>query len=240
MTGTDWAFPIDVASARVVLPAGVNSAELAVEGYTGPFGTNGQSYVAATGTGAATIETTEVLKPREGLTVVVSWPKGVVYEPDGVDRAVFLLTDNLGLLLALAVLLAVSGFLFFAWQRYGKDPDAGVVFAHYEPPEGYSPGSVRYIRRMGYDPDTLTAAVVNLAVKGYLSIRNDDDDYVLTKTESAEALGPGEAALLAALFSAGPTVVLDDENHELIGDARSAHKKALKRNYYNIYFKRNG
>ena len=147
-------------------PDGINSTDLAVEGYTGPFGASGQNYVAAAETGAATIETTQALNPREGLTVVVSWPKGVVYEPDALDRAVFLLTDNLGLLLALAVLLAVSGFLFFAWQRHGKDPEAGVVFAHYEPPEGYSPASMRYIRRMGYDPDTLTAAVVSLAVKG--------------------------------------------------------------------------
>ena len=239
VTGTDWAFPIDVASARVVLPGPVSGADMAVEGYTGPFGANGQNYTAETGTSTASIETTRALNPREGLTVVVSWPKGMVYEPDTMDRIVFLLTDNLGLLLALAVLLAVSGFLFFAWRRHGKDPEAGVVFAHYEPPEGYSPGSMRYIRRMGYDADTLTAAVVNLAVKGYLTIRNDGDEYVLEEAASEEPLGPGEQALVDALFTDGPVVVLDDENHELIGSARTAHKKALKRNYYNLYFKRN-
>jgi uncharacterized membrane protein YgcG len=92
---------------------------------------------------------------------------------------------------------------------------------------------------MGYDADTLTAAVVSLAVKGYLTIRNDDDDYVLEQTESDQGMGPGEAALLAELFSQGSVVLLDDKNHELIGGARKAHKRALKRNYYNVYFKNN-
>lgn len=239
VTGTDWGFPIDSASARVVLPESVPAADLAVEGYTGAFGSSARNYRGDVSTGVATIETTGMLNPREGLTVVVSWPKGVVFEPDAVDRAVYLLTDNLGLLLALAVLIAVTGFLYFAWRRYGRDPEAGVVFAHYEPPEGYSPGSMRYIRKMGYDADTLTAAVVSLAVKGYLTINNDSDDYVLEQADSAEPLGPGEAALLRELFADGPSVLLDDENHELIGAARSAHKRALKRNYYNVYFKRN-
>ena len=59
---------------------------------------------------------------------MVSWPKGVVYEPDAMDRAAHLLTDNLGLLLSLAVLIAVAAFLFLAWRRHGKDPEAGVTF----------------------------------------------------------------------------------------------------------------
>lgn len=239
VTGTDWDFPIDEASARVVLPEQVPARELAVEGYTGVFGASGRDFTGFVEDGVATIEATRPLQAREGLTVVVSWPKGVVYEPDAGDRLRFLLLDNLGLLLALAVFLAVAGFLIFAWRRYGRDPKPGVTFAHYEPPEGFSPASMRYIRRMGYDKDALTAAVVSLAVKGYLTIRYDGDDYVLAQADSTEPLGPGEEVLLGKLFSEGPTVVLDNENHALIGGARKAHRRALKRNYYNIYFRNN-
>lgn len=239
VTGTDWAFPIDQASARVVLPGAVAAGDIAVEGYTGTFGATGRDVTGELQAGTATLSTIRSLGPREGLTVVVSWPKGVVYEPDALDRATYLLTDNLGLILALTVLLSVVGFLFVAWRRYGRNPESGVTFAHYEPPDDYSPGSMRYIRKMGYDPDTLTAAVVSLAVKGYLIIRNDDDDYVLEQSQSSEPMGPGEEALVDSLFVDGPVVVLDDENHELIGGVRKAHKRALKRNYYNIYFKNN-
>ena len=61
------------------------------------------------------------------------------------------------------------------------------------PPAGYSPASARYIRKMGYDPKTLTAAVVNLAVKGHLTIANDDDEYFLERQVSSEPLAAGEA-----------------------------------------------
>jgi uncharacterized membrane protein YgcG len=229
-------FPIDRASAEVRLPERVPAEALTIEGYTGRYGSSGRDYEASVVTGAALIAATRILAPREGLTFVLSFPKGIVFEPDHLDRAGYILKDNLGLLLALVTLLLVSGYLFFAWRRHGRDPEAGVTFAHYEPPDGYSPGSVRYISRMGYDPDTLTSAVVNLAVKGYLTISKDDDDYVLTQTDSKEPLGPGEAALESVLFRDGAEVILDDECYELVGAARKAHKKALKRNYYNIYF----
>jgi hypothetical protein len=92
---------------------------------------------------------------------------------------------------------------------------------------------------MGYDPKTLTAAVVNLAVKGHLTIANDDDEYFLERQASNEPLAAGEAVLFKKLFADGPIIGLDDKNHQLIGAARRAHKKALRRDYYNIYFRNN-
>jgi len=239
VTGTGWMFPIDQASAGIELPQRLPLSDIAVEGYTGFQGSKGQDYQGETVNGGASIATTRGLGPQEGLTVVVSWPKGIVFEPDGWDRAGFLLRDNLGLLLALLALVAVCIYLFLAWHHYGRDPEAGVTFAHYEPPDGYSPGSTRYITKMGYDAKTFTAAVVNLAVRGYLTITKDDDVYFLKQTESTEPLGPGEAVLNRKLFEDGPVVELDDANHELIGGARKAHKKSLKRNYYNVYFLNN-
>jgi uncharacterized membrane protein YgcG len=239
VTGTDWLFPIDAASAKVSLPAAVPADRLAVEGYTGPFGASGRDYRGEVEVGGAYIAATRRLSPREGLTVVVSWPKGIVFEPTTADRLGYLLEDNLGLLLALAALLAVLGYLYWAWWRYGRDPEAGVTFAHYEPPEGYSPGSARYISQMGYDSKTFGAAVVALAVKGYLTIEKVGRTYFLRRAESNEPLGPGEAVLNRRLFEDGPRVELDDENHELIGGARRAHRRALRRHYYQTYFVNN-
>jgi uncharacterized membrane protein YgcG len=239
VTGTDWMFPIDQASATVHLPAAVPAAEISIEGYTGFQGERGRDFRGQSGTGAADIAATRGLVPNEGLTLAVTWPKGIVFEPDTMDRAGYLLQDNLGLLLAVATLLAVCGYLYFAWRRYGKDPEAGVTFAHYEPPEGYSPGATRFIRKMGYDAKAFSAAVVSLAVKGYLSISREGDTYFLRQSDSHEAMGPGEGVLNRKLFEDGPLVELDDENHVLIGSARDAHRKALKRHYYNTYFVNN-
>ena len=80
--GTGWAFPIESGSAEVRLPQPVPVAELAAEGYTGAQGTRGQGYVAETPEpGLARWRLTAPLAPGEGLTIVLSFPKGLVPEP---------------------------------------------------------------------------------------------------------------------------------------------------------------
>ncbi|MGI9263979.1 MAG: DUF2207 domain-containing protein [Gammaproteobacteria bacterium] len=240
VTGNGWDFVVDEASAIVRLPVAVPGEEIAVEGYTGGFGTQGRDYNAATQDGVAHIGSTRALNRREGLTLVVSWPKGVVDEPGIAQRLGFLLHDNRGVLLALLTFLLVTGYLFLMWSRYGRDPAPGVIFPRYEPPRGYSPASARYISKMGYDSKALSAAVINLAVKGYLSISKDGDEYTLKKKTSGEKLARGESVLLKTLFMSAPVLQLDDKNHMIVGAAKSAHAKALKKDYLNIYFFKNG
>ena len=85
VTGTEWAFPIETASAVVILPRGLPRSEIELEGYTGPQNSKEQNYqsrVDAT-TGEVHFSTTDSLGSGEGLTIVVSFPKGHVRQPAG-------------------------------------------------------------------------------------------------------------------------------------------------------------
>jgi uncharacterized membrane protein YgcG len=96
---------------------------------------------------------------------------------------------------------------------------------------------------MYYDNKVMTAAVVNLAVKGYLRINNDGDTHSLTKIVPSDGrpdLAPGERELLAGLFADGDEIALEVENHKTMGAARSAHKTSLKDDYKQHYFRTNG
>ena len=239
VTGNSWEFAIEAVSARVMLPGQVEAGEITMEGYTGPFGATGQDYTVGVFDVGASIRITRPLARQESLTLAMTWPKGIVQEPTNVERFGYLLDDNLGLLLALLALFLVVIYLFLMWSRYGRDPKAGVIFPHYEPPQNYSPASARYITRMSYDTRTLTAAIINLAVKGYVKIRKVGDDYDLEKLDSQTPLAAGEKQLLAVLFAEGSRVDLDNKNHQLVSKARIAHAKALKREYLDIYFKKN-
>jgi uncharacterized membrane protein YgcG len=239
VTGNGWAFPIDQASAVVILPQPVPAADITVEGFTGSTGSRERNYTAQVGDGSIEVRTSTSLGPAQGLTLVASWPKGVVREPDIWQRLLYLLQDNRGLLLALAALLLSWLHLQLAWMRYGRDPAPGVIFPRYEPPAGYSPASARYISRMGYDGKVLAAAVINLAVKGYLSIANTRGDFRLLRKSSTEKMAPGESALFNLLFVGGPELELDNRNHAVIGAAKAAHKRALQSDYRNIYFRLN-
>ena len=240
VTGHGWIFPIDSASAIVSLPKSVAPEDIAIEGYTGRTGSSEQSYdTEVTGDGTVRIWTTRRLNAYEGLTLVVAWPKGEVLEPTLGDRAIYLVLDNRGLLTALAGLALVLVYLLYVWNRVGRDPEPGAIFPHYVPPPGYSPASIRYISEMGYDQRTLTAAILNLAVKGFIEIDNTGDDYILIcerPPPDERALAPGEEILLRQLFIEDNVLVLDNENHTILLTAMSAHGKALKRDYAKRYF----
>lgn len=236
VTGNGWDLPIERAAAVVRLPDGVPMGEVALEAYTGRQDSPEQSYAAEIDGRTAVIAATRPLGAREGLTIVVGWPKGHVHEPGPAERFQRTLRDNRGLLLAVIGLLLVLGYLGWAWSRYGRDPRPGVIFPHYAPPEKYSPASARYIMRMGYDHRAFTAAVLSLAVKGHVEIDEHAGEYTLVKLDSDQPLAPGEQALKDALFAKAVFVKLDNKNHAVMTAAKRAHEQSLKRDYRKIYF----
>ena len=239
VTGNGWGFAIERASATVRLPGKVKAADITLTGFTGRRGDTGRDFDSAVEQSSGTIQTSRALPPRSGLTLVMTWPKGVIAAPGRVQQLLYLLGDNFGLLLSILAFAGSGLYLFIMWSRHGRDPGKGVIFPHYEPPAGYSPAAVRYVAEMGYDDKTFAAAVINLAVKGHLSITCDGDDYSLQQQTSEEPLAPGESALLRALFQEGPFVELQNSNHVLVYTARAAHKNALARDYLGHYFKTN-
>jgi len=243
VTGFDWAFPIDEASATVTLEFDAPLSGISFEAYTGRFGGRGKDYKAHIDSARSVhFRATKPLSPVNGLTIVVGWPKGFVEEPTRTDRISWLLKDNRNLLVAVIGLVLLLIYYVPLWHKYGRDPEEGVVVTRYRPPEGYSPASLRYVRQMYYDDKIMTAAVVNLAVKGYLEIKRRGSKHWLIRKDSdllRPELAAGERELFTGLFRDGSQIELDDENHETLGDARSEHRESLQRDYKKKYFRTN-
>ena len=236
VTGNGWGFAIEVVTAEITLPVAVPEANLTALAYTGASGSTEQNYTAELQDGSARFTGTTILSAGEGLTVVLTWPKGIIAEPARAARAEQLLSDNTGLLIALLTLALSFFYLYRMWSKVGRDPASGVIFPHYEPPEGFSPASIRYISRHHYDSKAFTAAVVNLAVKGYLRIHQSGKEYSLEKLGSTQTLAPGEAVLYERLFAKSQTLKLENSNHRILQRARSAHRRALRKDYVGKYF----
>ena len=245
VTGNDWAFPIDRASARVRLPAPVPEPALRLESYTGPFGDRGAPAFAAVEPGRGIrFETRSALGPREGLTIAVGFPKGVVTEPSDAQRAGWFFRDNAGALLLLLAAIVILAWYLWAWNRKGRDPDRGVIIPRYAPPEGLSPAACRYVRDMSMGKACFTAAVVSLGVKGHLTIEEDDGDFTLHGVKRTdrlpEAPSPGERAVLDELLPGGRgSIELDQDNHRDFRKALSGLGKALAREYKGRLFNLN-
>ncbi len=244
VTGLGWDFTIDAASAAVWFEFDVPLDMFDLDGYTGGSGERGSDFTAQADTsGRARFDTTRPLAPQQGLTIVVGWPKGYIEEPGRATRIAWLLSDNANLLVALAGLLGLFAYYIPVWHHFGRDPEKGPIVTRYEPPRDLSPASLRYIRQMRYDDKAMTAAIISLAVKGYLRIEKSGKKHTLQRQETPGTRAPlaaGEKALLSALFSGGSDIVLDNKNHEILGRARSLHRASLKRDYANRYFRTNG
>jgi len=243
VTGNGWAFPIDRASARVSLPDPIRLDADELEAYTGYAGQQGRDYRAGlAGDGSAIFETTRRLRALEGLTIVVSWAPGVIERPGPGQRLGYFFRDNAGLLIGIGGLVLVLIYHLLNWHQVGRDPRAGVIIPRYEPPAGLSPGAVRYIRRMGHDARTFAAAVLNLAVKGRITIEEEDGEYTLRRSndDDGSGLSGGERGIMKHLFGGRDAIVLKQDNHRTIRAAIQKQKRWLRNEYHQHYFKTNG
>lgn len=238
VNGNDWGFPVDEISARISLPEAVGTDQITIEGWVGRYGSTEQSVTTEVIDGSsATISATRALEPGEGLSFAMGWPKGHVTEPSGWQKLERLLFNNRGLLIALAAFVVSLIYWLKAWSAHGRDPTPGTIFPLYQPPARLSPATARYLRKMKYDDKAFSAAVINLAVKGYLTIAEDDDDYTLKKASgSQQALAAGEKVLLQKLFADGDELLLKNDNHATMQAAMTAHKASLRHDNYRTHF----
>ena len=243
VTGLGWVFPIDKATATIRLPEGARPTGLRL--WTGGYGsTASNGVIEETAPGVVVARANVPLGPREGLTIAVQWPKGVVQEPGAADYFMRWLGGNMSALFGLGGLAAGMGYLLYAWRRWGKDPAPGTVIPLFEPPDGMEPADARFLTQMGYDNKIFAAAIVNMAVKGAVTIEEDpgwfSKTFTLRRTGEAEdALSPAESHAFAALFSESDEIELKQANWERIKEANDALSGNLRDRHVGAAYKEN-
>jgi hypothetical protein len=237
VTGNGWDFPIDAASATVHLPQNIPADKATLSGFTGPKGSR-ESQLTSTRDGEAFQFTAQrALSRHEGLSVLLMWPKGYITPPTFSQKMEFFFRDNRGALLLGSGFLVTLLYYLIAWSAVGRDPARGVIMALYEPPANLSPSSMRYLMRMGYDNKTFAAAILDMAVRGFLKITEEFGAYRLTLTgKDDRALTPDEKQIAGELFEGRNELLLRQENHKLIKSAMVETQKWLKTAEEKTYF----
>ncbi|HKX56892.1 MAG TPA: DUF2207 domain-containing protein, partial [Xanthomonadales bacterium] len=245
VTGNGWIFPIDKASARITLPFSIPAQDYRPEAFVGRFGSTEQSASMSVVDGQ-TVEfySNRPLQPNEGLSVMVTWPKGLIAEPGMTQKIHWFAQDNGAAIVLLLGLLAQLAWYFRSWNKVGRDPEKGVIIPLFTPPPGLSPAAVRYVKDMAFGRNSFTAAIISLAVKGYVRIEEDDREFTLYKAETetgAPRLTAGETAVLNALLpGARKSIKMEQSNHSDFSRAQSQLNAALKKEYQGQLFHLNG
>lgn len=237
--GTGWIFPIEKGHAEIVLPNGAHSTQLAA--YTGKALSREKNYTFEEKNGVVNFDTTTALRPYEGLTIAVAWPKGFVTRtPDMVGTA-FFWKQHPGLPVMLVSLIILILYYYSVWNKFGRDPKSRGLAPFYTPPEGISPAMAAMIQTMG-DADhdrCMTATVVSLGSKGYITIEEiKKRHYVLKRVQEKTdrpALFDDERILYNAI---GAELTLSTSNRNLIKTARE-HAQKLNKLCHKTYYLNN-
>ncbi len=220
VTGDEWDVPIEAASARIRLPAGVTG--LRTLAFTGSYGSRAQDADVQTLSDGVHIAMRRPLAFHEGLTAVVGWSKGAVEEPGLLARALLFLRANW----LFTVPLAVFALMLRLWYMRGRDPRLRPIVPRYQPPDGLSPAETGTLVDNRADLRDITATLVDLAVRGFLVIEERDregllglwssKDFTLRRQKAQPGdLKPHERAVLDGIFSGrGDAVELSDLKNE--------------------------
>ncbi len=207
VTGNAWTVPIAASTVRVRLAEPVSGNRFAC--YVGRVGSTERCPIVGGDLAGREKEfrasAGRALPAGSGMTVALGFPKGVVREPTGLERLLHFLSENP----FIALPLIVFGFMFRRWWRDGRDPEGrGTIVPEYDVPDDLSPLHVAALLDGRLTGKEIPAAIIDLAVKGYLVIERisedgllfDSTDYRLSETGKHPAVGSIEAMLTDALF----------------------------------------
>lgn len=231
VTGEGWPVPIKKASATITLPkSGITQATC----YQGPFGSTTPCKSQLSNRLEASFQTTRPLLTNEGLTIVVGYTKGLVpiftVTPQPQSKSTVNSESLLAPLIAFVITLTLGiGFIGFKWWTTGRDLWWSIpyvfnkqqrvqikpvdahrpVVVEYSPPEKLRPAELGTLIDERADTLDVSATIIDLAVRGYLSITEipikwifGETDYLLKKADKDfSELLIYEEKLLKRLFS---------------------------------------
>jgi hypothetical protein len=242
VTGHGWAFPILSASVRVILPGRPRLDEISLEGWTGPEGSTAtdltsRSDGSGAGLTAAVFQTTAPLGREEGMTVRVTFPKGLVRPPTEEQETEWFRADWGSYLDAGILAGLVLAVYLLMWLRVGRDPVGRPTLVQYDPPEAFSAAALGYLEERGYDGSQFTAALVDLGVKGALRIERDGRKWRLESTgQIPPTVSKGERQVMNLLMGSQSSVTLTGTSNTRVRKAAKALRRQLKRQLEKHYF----
>ena len=241
VTGDYWGFPIDASQATIILPQGVQPTFL--KGYTGAYGESGSDYTASHNGNVALFSLTKGLKLREGFTIAVGLPKGAIDPPSAADKGAILWQRYAGLGLLLLSALGVFGFYFFSWQKVGQDAARLPVYPRYHPPKKLSPIAAHYVFfRTLKNNDGLIGTLMDLAVKGFLSLKVEKKKVTLTKSDpprNTQLPGHERKFYNTILKNSNRSRTLGESYDADFASALSTMNSSIQKTYGDDYFRWN-
>lgn len=233
VTGNDWDFDIARVSARVHLPEGTSV--LSQSCYTGYYNSTSTDNCTSRTLSDQTIEwTSQNLTSLQGLTVAAGFNQGVITKPKMPFYVGKTFLRNVLSVLGLGLLT----LMWRLWDKHGRDHEKPTVYPQFRVPKDFSPASLAYVAKEKFDNKYITTSIINLAVKGYIQIKEETKKslfsskthYNLVKLKEGDSGLPiEEAGLMSDLFRRENEVSIDGKYQSVIGTAVTNYQNNLNK-----------
>ena len=244
VNGFDWSLSFAQVSCQITLPKGGKIFQNAC--YTGWYGSNSTNCISTILSENSIRFSAENLRAGENLTVALGFNKGTVHQPPPPPPPTFLQKFG-ALILSGFISLGLLFYYGFTWLKYGVDPPKPTVFPQFEVPNKMTPASVGMLYKLRYHGDLITGSILNLAVKGYLKIEEDNQDYVFGLfrskkfiihkiKEDSGLLNDEEQVIFSKLFSGTSTLTLNGKYDSKVQSAVTAYKASLRKQHHSLIY----
>jgi uncharacterized membrane protein YgcG len=248
VTGSEWTVPISNASATVRAPAQLSQTAC----YAGVVGSADRCGGIESVANGAIYTSGRTLGPGDDFTIVAGLRKGVVPEPLPMlqdrprDFADYF--DLTPAWLAFAAFVAIGGLalVVWLWYRVGRDDrEHETIVPEFEPPEKLRPAQIGLLIDERADTLDVTATIVDLAVRGFLTIAEipkegllGQRDWLLTRRAQTGDLLGYEKTIFDGLFATGQEVKLSSLRRHFyvtLAKAQSAlYADAVKQGWFPV------
>ncbi|MBI2252333.1 MAG: DUF2207 domain-containing protein [Armatimonadetes bacterium] len=248
ITGNDWDAPINKAKAIFKLPKDAPLNSMQIKGFVGAYGSTSEKCIAKILDARTFYFEAVNLNSREGLSGAVRFPTGIIQKENPFLNIIYFLLNNWFIFIPFITFI----FLFYKWFTYGRDPKKrGTIIPMYEPPKidnrnWLSPTEVGILIDEKLDPRDISAAVINLAVKGFLKIKEIDfylnkgyEFIKLKEIEDSPLITEFEKEIFKKIFGTKEKVLLSSLKYNFAEDLAKLKNKAYENMVKNNLFQTN-
>ena len=141
---------------------------------------------------------------------------------------------------ALIGLAIVLTYYIIVWAVVGNRRPTSERNLRPMPPTDLAPAALRHVMRMGYDEKTLGAALLSMAVKGYVYIEETDTGWAVIRDEAGSHVLSREEHILARyMFRGRERFELSWSNRRRVASLQRKLRGALEHEYGKTYYRSN-
>jgi uncharacterized membrane protein len=249
ITGNEWNYPIYNSSATVEIEDYNFDSSTRTKCFTGPKDSKQQNCDVRVNNNKVIVKANGLLTQKEGLTLVLGFPKGIVsvLEPKQSGNPFLMMLLSLGILVAgliWFIFLPIKVLIKYLKERSNTTRKQKIVSAWFSPPTDQNkvplrPAEVSALVSKSVSNKEITATIIDLAFRGYIKIKQVEDkvlfitkkDIELVKLKPFDDLNEYEKKLVDTLFGSKETVKIGDlkENTTVYNGLNSTKDMVLKK-----------